>query len=86
MMYRDFKKFDQEIFSQELRTTLSSETVNDCIGFEKSFLGMLNKHTPLKKKLLRVNHAAYVTKALRKVIMKKSYLEKFYFKKRQLNL
>ena len=32
--------------------------------------------------MLRVNHAPYVTKALRKAIMKRSYLENLYFKKR----
>ena len=29
MMHRDFKNFDQEIFSQELRKNLSSEVVHD---------------------------------------------------------
>ena len=82
MMYRDYKNFDQDIFSQELCTSLSSETVLDYTSFEKNFLGVLNKHAPLKKKILRANHASYVTKALRKAIMKRSYLEKLYFKKK----
>ena len=87
MMYRDYKNFDQDIFSQELCTSLSSETVLDYTSFEENFLGVLNKRAPLKKKVLRANHAPYVTKALRKAIMKRSYLEKLYFKKkRQLNL
>ena len=38
-------------------------------------------HAPLKKKLLRTNHSQYVTKALRKAIMRRSKLEKIYFKK-----
>ena len=38
-------------------------------------------HAPLKKKLLRANHSQYVTKALRKAIMRRSKLEKIYFKK-----
>ena len=66
MMYRDYKNFDQYIFSQELCTNLSSETVLDYTSFEENFLGVLNKHAPLKKKVLRENHAPYVTKALRK--------------------
>ena len=86
MMYWDYKSFDQDIFSQELCTSLSSETVLDYTSFEENFLGVLNKHAPLKKKVLRANHGPYVTRALRKAIMKKSYLEKLYFKKRQLNL
>ena len=31
--------------------------------------------------MLRVNLAPYITKALRKAIMKRSYLKNFYFKK-----
>ena len=40
------------------------------------------KHVPLKKKVFRVNHAPYLTKTLRKVIMKRSYLKKVCFKKK----
>ena len=57
MMYRDYKNFDQDIFSQELCTSLSLETVLDYTSFEKNFLGVLNKHALLKKKVLRANHA-----------------------------
>ena len=32
------------------------------------------------------NHAPYITKGLRNAIMERSYLEKLYLKKRQLNL
>ena len=32
--------------------------------------------------MLRANHAPYITKALRKATMKRSYLENLYFKKR----
>ena len=84
-MYRYHKNFNQDNFSQELCTSLSSETVFDYTSFEEN-LGVLNKNAPLKKKVLRANHASYVTKALRKAIMKRSYLEKLYSKRRQLNL
>ena len=39
-------------------------------GFEKNFLGVLNKHAPLKEKVLSANQAPYVNKALRKAIIK----------------
>ena len=42
----------------------------------------MNKHAPLKKKVFRANYERYFTKALRKAIMKRSYLEKLYFKKK----
>ena len=48
--------------------------------FDEKFLEVLDKHAPLKKKLLRANHASYVSKALQKAIMRRSYLEKVYFK------
>ena len=35
----------------------------------------------MKKKVVRANHTPYVTKALRKAIMKRSQLQKVYFKK-----
>ena len=76
MMYRDCKNFDQDILRQELCASLSSKTVLDNTSFEDNFLGVLNKHAPLKKKILRANHAPYVTKELRKAVMKRSYLEK----------
>ena len=42
----------------------------------------LNKYAPLKKKSVRANHASYVTKALRKAIMRRSNLQTIYFMKR----
>ena len=69
MMHRNYKNFDQEIFRKELRTSISSETVHDYTSFEDNFLGVLNKHGPLKKKVLCANRAPYVTKVLRKAIM-----------------
>ena len=70
MIYRDYKNFNQDIFGQELCTSLTSETILDY------------NYAPLKKKLLRANHVPYVTKGLRKAIMKRSYLEKLYLKKK----
>ena len=46
------------------------------------FLRILSKHAPIKSKLLRANHASYISKTLRKTIMKRPYLEKLYFQKR----
>ena len=43
-------------------------------------LSILNKHAPLKKKVVRANHVPYMTKALRKAIMKRSALENKYLR------
>ena len=41
---------------------------------------MLNKHAPLRKKLLGANYVPYITKTLRKVIMRRSRFETKYLK------
>ena len=44
--------------------------------FEKDLLKKLNKHAPLKKKILRHNNNAFMTKELRKEIMLLSKTQK----------
>ena len=60
---------------------LIAKSIKSYGSFENVFLNTLNKHAPIKKKMLRANHAPYTTKALRKAIMKRLYLENLYFKK-----
>ena len=73
IIYRDYKHFEPNNFRSDLRKNL--ESINDCESFEKIFLSILNKHAPLKKKVVSANHVLYMTKALRKAIMKRSALE-----------
>ena len=51
-------------------------------NFIKTFLTVLDKHAPIKKKYLRVNHANFVTKQLAKTIMKRSKSYKDFLKDR----
>ena len=74
--YRYHKKFDSLKFNHELKNVLTMENIDNCIKFDVKFLEGLDKHAPLKRKQLRANHARYVSKALRKAIMRRSYLEK----------
>ena len=37
---------------------------------------VLNRHAPLKKKILRAKHSSYISKMLRKAIMRKLILRK----------
>ena len=62
------KCFDDFLFQHELRN------VNDNPLATKTqiSLDVLNRHAPIKKKVIRTNHAPYVTKALRKAIMERS--------------
>ena len=83
IIYRNFKKFNEEDFNQELRGRLSTELVDNYSSFENVFIDVLNRHASIKKKVIRANHAPYATKALSKaIIMKRSQLKKIYFKKR----
>ena len=43
-------------------------------------MSALEKHAPLKKKMLRANHAPYMTKAFRKAIIKRSSLNNKVYK------
>ena len=79
ILYRDYK--NPESFNEDLQKILSITQINTCKQFRDTFLSVLNMHAPLKNKLLRANHSQYVTKALRKAIMRRSKLEKIYFKK-----
>ena len=80
--YRGYKQFDPSKFKKELKNVLTKENIDSCTKFDEQFLKVLNIHAPLKRKLLRANHAPYISKTLRKAIMRRSYLEKVYFKKR----
>ena len=44
-------------------------------NFENIFLKTLEHHAPLKKKIVRANNVPYMTKTLRKAIMRRSALE-----------
>ena len=61
---------------------MSTELVDNYNSFENVFIDVLIRHASIKKKVIKANHAPYVTKALRKATMKRSQLEKIYFKKR----
>ena len=83
--YRNYKNFKSLLFNENLKYMFSQDPVNSCDKFDKIYLEVLEKHATRKKKILRANHSSYVSKALRKAIMKRSYLEKLYFKNRTEN-
>ena len=82
IIYRNFKKFNEEVFNQELRGKLSTELVDNYSSFENALIDVLNSHAPIKKKVIRASHSSYVIKALRKAITKRSQLQKIYLEKR----
>ena len=78
--YRDYKHFNHECFEKELKCALSTFEKINYQEFDRTFIEILNRYTPVKKKLVRANQAPYMTKALRKVIMRRSELETKHFK------
>ena len=82
--YRDYKKFDQNLFREEVAEKLYG--CDSCYDtFEEIFINVLNKHAPMKKKFFRANHTPYMTKTLRKAIMRRSQLQTKYFKNKSQN-
>ena len=63
-------------FHDELKTIFSINTVGSCYQFDQIFLNTLDKHAPMKRKLLRANHSSYISKPLQKAI-RRSHLKKF---------
>ena len=73
IVYRKYRKFNENNFNEDRHNQLSSEQSKDHTSFEKIFLSISEEHARIKKKLLRANHAPYVTNAFRKAIMRRSY-------------
>ena len=73
LVSRDYKNSDRVIFKRKLEDKLNQQ-INEYKHFEKMFLEILNIQAPIKKKLMRANHVPYMTKALRRAIMKRSEL------------
>ena len=81
-LYRDYSKFIASKFHSDLRTEVHNQKVKKYGLLEEVFVNVLNKHAPYKKKLIRANHKPYITKALRKAIMRLSHLENKFYKNR----
>ena len=80
IQYRDYKNFVIVNFREELRSRLQSETIENYTRFEEIFIEILDKFAPLKKKFLRANDKPYMTKILRKAIMRRSALQNRFFR------
>ena len=79
LVYRDYKNFDRVIFKRELEDKLNQQ-INEYKHFEQIFLEILNIHVLIKRNYSDLTMFLFMTKALRKVIMKGSELESKYVK------
>ena len=74
IFYRCYKNFDNEKFEEELKKHLSS--VLDFESFYLAFKTTLDRFARLKQKVVRNNNQPFMTKGLRKAIMRRSKLKK----------
>ena len=80
VLYRNHKNFNSNCFKSDLKKQLKYTEPYE--SFENVFLNVLQRHAPLKTKVVRANHAPYMNRTLRKAIMKRSELERKYLKNR----
>ena len=80
VQYRDYKNFVEDNFRMELKERLQNGVIVTYAEFDEIFLDVFNKHAPPKKKVFRANHKPYMTKNVRKAIMRRSALENKYYK------
>ena len=59
--YRDYKKFNLQEFRRELRSELRKTVVLGYAHFEHIFLTVLEKHAPMKQKIVRANDKPFMT-------------------------
>ena len=69
--YRDYKYFDQTKFENNRNEKLNA-AISNCKSLETFFIELLNKYALLRKKFLSANCVPYITKTLRKAIMRRS--------------
>ena len=83
IFYRDFSKFDSEKYQNDIKhETISDETnlskLNYCLE------SVMDRHAPIKTKIVRGNNQAHMSKDLRKEIMTRSRLKNIYNKSQSL--
>ena len=85
ILYRDFSKYDVSSLGSKLKKEFQTKVVRNYEPFENIFIenifiDVLDNSAPYKKKVVRANQKPYVTKRLRKAIMKRSNLENKFYK------
>ena len=84
VVYRDFENFNQKAFLQDVKLknfSQKSDDSNENYEFlSYQFQSVVNKHAPIKTKIVRGNNAPFVNKTLRKEIYKRSGLRNKFLK------
>ena len=82
--YRNYKTFNANLFKEELNNDLLSIDINNAelVESTNTVLSILDKHAPKKRKCIRANNFAFLTKELRAVIMQRFKLRQKFLKER----
>ena len=80
IQYRDYKKFDGNIFRSDLKKRLTSVCISDIKIFNKIFFEVLDSHAPQKQKTIRGNNQPFMNKTLSKAFMDRARLKNMYLK------
>ena len=88
--YRNYKNFNEELFLKDLENlNLSANSDNpheNYTNLSKTFSEVVQKHEPLKKKILRGNHAPFINREFRKEIYKRARLRNKFWKDKENEL
>ena len=84
VFYRNYKKFEKSHFRDKIENELLKHDINniELDIFHNILLSALNECAPLKQKHIRANNGGFVTKELRKEIMKRTRLRNNFLKKK----
>ena len=84
IQYRNFKTFDKQNFIADVKNADFSFETDDpnehYSALTNTFSLIVEKHVPLKKKIVRGNHAPFIAKDLRKAIYTRSRLKNKFIK------
>ena len=75
LKYRDYTKFSENDFLNDVLKCLDSSQSGDYSAFEIAIEKTLDVHAPIKSKYIRANEKPYMHKSLRKAIMMRSRLK-----------
>ena len=81
-MYKDYKISNIKLFKRDLGESLENHTIYDFSCFQNIYMALLNKHAPMKKKIMRFNNNPFRLKALRQTIVHRSKVKNIYNKYR----
>ena len=77
--YRNYKSINVNTFNNELDKELKNINISNkhitYALFKTCFMSIVNKHAPLKKRLIRANNAPFMNRELSKSIMTRSKLK-----------